>query len=166
VLLHPLGGLTHLLASSPGASSRVRAELLWAPEQGTSWWYLTLSAPHANTPFDLAHTLGCAMAVLGAVLLLTRTVSLRSGMRHLAAVGAMTLTLYSAHIVLLWTGVLEDWHLALYLVMVVASVLFAVVWRRRHDQGPLEKVVAVVAGRARGAVLRRSATPVGAPERE
>jgi hypothetical protein len=35
------------------------------------------------------------------------------------------------------------------------------------DSGPTTTtVVTVVAGRARGAVLRRSATPVGAPERE
>ena len=34
------------------------------------------------------------------------------------------------------------------------------------DSGPTTTVVAVVAGRARDAVLSRSATPVGAPERE
>jgi uncharacterized membrane protein YeiB len=53
-----------------------------------------------------------------------------------------------------------------YVVLVAASLVFAVVWRRRHGQGPLEKMVAVVASRARDAVLSRSATPVGAPERE
>jgi uncharacterized membrane protein YeiB len=166
VTLHPLGGLTHLLASSSDPSGRIRAELLWAPEQGTSWWYLALPAPHANTPFDLAHTLGCAVALLGAVLLLTRSAALRALLWPVAAVGAMTLTLYSAHILLLWSDGLEDWSVALYLVMVVGSLLWAVLWRRRHAQGPLEQVVATLSGRARRAVLTPAAVPICAADRE
>ena len=173
VLLYPLGGLDRLIVQNgpSGGAADAATFLLWDPQQGSSWWYLALASPHANTQLDVAHTLGSAMAVLGAALLVTRVAAVRDLTWPVAAAGAMTLTLYSAHVLVLESEVLETDLLELgltvqYIVLVAASLVFAVVWRRRHDQGPLEKMVAVVASRARDAVLSRSATPVGAPERE
>jgi uncharacterized membrane protein YeiB len=154
VLLYPLGGLASLVAEhesdNPAWAAR---ELLWEPDQASSWWYLALASPHANTPPDLAHSLGSAMAILGASLLLTRIAAVRRLLGPLASAGAMTLTLYSAHILVLETGVLEDHPTAQYLLLVFASLVFAVLWRRWQRQGPLEKMVAAAAARARRAVL-------------
>lgn len=38
---------------------------------GSNWW-LAVSAPHSGTPFDLATTIGTALALVGACLLLAR----------------------------------------------------------------------------------------------
>jgi uncharacterized membrane protein YeiB len=95
------------------------------------------------------------MAVLGASLLLTRIAAVRRLLGPLASAGAMTLTLYSAHILVLETGVPEDHLTAQYLLLVLASLVFAVLWRRRQGQGPLERPVAAAAARARRAVGKR-----------
>jgi uncharacterized membrane protein YeiB len=76
-----------------------------------------------------------------------------------AAAGTMTLTLYSGHLVILATGVLDDEPTALYLLMIVVATSFAVVWRRRYGQGPLERLVAAAAGRARRLVAKRPEPP-------
>jgi uncharacterized membrane protein YeiB len=150
VLLYPLGGLARLIAQgrahgSPGGA----AQLLWEPDQGSSWWYLALPSPHADTPVDLVYTLGSAMAVLGAALLLTRVPAVARLLRPVAVAGTMTLTLYCAHVLLLRTGVLQDDELLLYVLMVAGALTFALLWRRWCRQGPLEWLVAVAAGRAR-----------------
>lgn len=170
VLLHPLGGLDRLVAQGGFETEEASPAmtLLWQPEQGSSWWYLALSGPHAHTSLDMVHVLGSAAAVVGACLLLTRIPPLRRLLWPLQAAGAMTLTLYSAHILVLGTGALEDSPGALFLLMVVCSSAFAVRWRRWQDQGPLERVVAAAANSTRRAVLTRSGPPAGraAPPRE
>jgi len=142
-------------------SPESEAELLWDPDQGTSWWYLAVPAPHSHTTIDVAHTLGSAMAVLGAALLLTGVAAIRRPLRAVADVGTMTLTLYSAHVFLrlLPADVREDWPLALYLLAVIAALLFAVVWRRWIGQGPLEGPVARAATWARRSLLRATSAP-------
>jgi hypothetical protein len=73
-VLYPLGGLGALISQSPpdGTSDGTVQTLLWEPDSPTSWWYLAPPAPHSHTPVGLVHTLGSAVAVLGAALLLTR----------------------------------------------------------------------------------------------
>jgi uncharacterized membrane protein YeiB len=174
ILLYPMGGLERLIAVTKSTQHSVplAQQLLWEPTQGRSWWYLALPSPHANTPFDLFHTLGSAMAVVGAVLLLTRIPVAARALRPVAYVGSMTLTLYSAHLAMLASGALADNPPALYLVMVVVATAFALVWRRRFGQGPLERLVATGAGRTRRAVAKQLDTrmarqgPGGVPRRE
>jgi uncharacterized membrane protein len=161
LLLYPLGGMARLI----DLTGEDAVTLLWDPEQESPWWYLALASPHAHTQLDLVHSTGSAMAVLGASLLLTRIAAVDRVVRPVRATGAMTLTLYSAHILVLATGLLEDDDLALYLVLVVGSMVFATLWWQWRTQGPLEELVGRAAGRARRAVLRR-ATPVTAPDRE
>ena len=165
ILLHPVGGLTRLVAAGGGRAATgddgvsAAEQLLWEPHQSSSWWYLALASPHANTPLDLIHTTGVAAAVLGGALLLTaRSVAARL-LRPVAAAGSMTLTLYSAHLVLLTTGVQDKVPALFLLFLVVAGTGFAVLWRRRHAQGPLERVVAIAAGRVRRAADASDASP-------
>ncbi|MGY1603682.1 heparan-alpha-glucosaminide N-acetyltransferase domain-containing protein [Geodermatophilus sp. SYSU D00815] len=160
LLLHPGGGLERLLAEQPfGATARAEAQLLWNPDQGSSWWYLALAAPHSHTPLDGAHVLGSALAVLGAALLLARWAPTRRLLGPVAAAGTMPLTLYTAHLLVLETDVLEDRPGTLYLLLVGAALVVAVAWRRWLGQGPLERLVAAGSGAARRAVLRPGAVP-------
>jgi uncharacterized membrane protein YeiB len=160
LVLFQLGGLDTLLDDSDSDSVSVaRNELLWDSDPSSSIWYLAVPSPHSTTPIDLLHTLGSAMAVLGAALLLCRVALIARLLRPLAAAGAMTLTLYTAHLLVLATGVLDDAPEVLYLLLVVAALIFAAYWQRRFGQGPLERLVGEVAGRARRAVAARGAAP-------
>ncbi|MGH3926836.1 MAG: heparan-alpha-glucosaminide N-acetyltransferase domain-containing protein, partial [Pseudonocardiaceae bacterium] len=158
ILLFRLGGLQHLLDADLSGSDLTEARnvLLWEPEPTSSWWYLALPAPHSTTPVDMAHTLGSAMAVLGAALLLSRVAAVARLLRPLAAAGAMTLTLYCGHLLVLATGVLDDEPEMLFVLMAVGALAFGAGWQRRLGQGPLERLVAATARQARRAVASRS----------
>ena len=154
----PGRGVDRLLESGQGLTTgQLESTLVWGPEgylPTSSWWWLTLAAPHSTTPFDLLHTIGVATAVLGAMLLLSRYAV--KALTPLSAPGRITLTLYCAHLLFLRTGLLADQpYLSLFL-QVAAFILFAVIWQRAGRQGPLEKIIARGSGAARNAVLHRA----------
>lgn len=165
VLLFHLRGLQHLQAAA--GSESTTNDILWDPDQVSSWWWLALRAPHSTTPIDALHTLGSAMAVLGGVLLLARLRAARRLLVPVAVAGTMTLTIYSAQHVLISTGLLHDNQLALFVLLVAAALAFAVLWQRLRGQGPLERLLSMAAGRARLAVtthlVRRRAKPEVTP---
>jgi hypothetical protein len=110
-----------------------------------SWWWLAVSAPHSGTPFDLMHTIGTSLSVIGVALLVTPLAP-----RLFAVVlgaGAMTLTLYSLHVVLripaLWDGYGYDVFARHVAVVLVIGAVFRLLGR----SGPLEKLVAVLVSR-------------------
>lgn len=154
VLLFDMGGLEHLRAAAPSGLSGAEAQnaILWDPSFTSSWWWLAVRAPYTVTPITLLSTLGVAMAVLGAVLLLTRIPGVPRLLTSVVAAGTMTLTLYCAHAVVLATGVLGDQPRVLFVLLVAAALAFAVAWRRRRGPGPLERVVTRAANGARLAV--------------
>jgi uncharacterized membrane protein YeiB len=160
LILFDLGGLQHLIAVAGTDSNpaTVTNEILWDAQRMPSWWWLAVRSHHAGTPVDMLHTLGTAMAVLGGVLLITKLRVARRLLWPVGVAGAMTLTIYSAHVLVLGSGVLTDNPLALYAASVAAALVFAVLWRRFAGQGPLERLVSIAAGRARRAALgwRRS----------
>jgi uncharacterized membrane protein len=144
-LLDRFGGLDVLRAQTAELFGGPLEQMLTTGLFGTtptgSWWWLAVAAPHTATSFDLATTIGAALAVLGFFLLvLTRP---QWWAAPLVAVGGMTLTLYSLHIVLLDTllprtmPMAYGWH-------VVAVVVFALVWRALLGQGPLERLTQLV----------------------
>lgn len=77
----------------------LRRGLYGVHPEGSSWW-LGVWAPHSGSVADLAHTTGTALLVLG---LCWAVVRLLPGLpwRLLAGAGAMTLTLYTLHVVVL-----------------------------------------------------------------
>jgi uncharacterized membrane protein YeiB len=161
ILLFPLGGLHHLRDNAPPGPDWTDARLLWEPwgDFDTYWWY-AIRAPHSGAPLDVLHTLGFAVAVLGAALLLTRAPLMARLLRPLADAGSMVLTLYCAHIVVLATGLLGDHPYAQYVVLLAGMIVFAVAWKRRFTRGPLEALIARIS--TRGESVRRSWTPRGA----
>ncbi|HEY4465206.1 MAG TPA: heparan-alpha-glucosaminide N-acetyltransferase domain-containing protein [Streptosporangiaceae bacterium] len=161
VLLLHMGGLQGLQAAGAVADGlppgQVHDYLLWQPDNVPSWWWLAVRAPYTSTPIDLLHAMGVAVAVLGGMLLLSRV----SGpvLKPLAALGSMTLTIYCAHLVYISFDPLANDPLLSYAVQVSVALTFAVIWRRFRGQGPLEKLIAVVAGRARRAVATAPGRP-------
>jgi uncharacterized membrane protein YeiB len=152
VLLFSLGGLQRIRQAAPAGTRWTNSLLLWQPYGDfNTWWWYAGRAPHTGTPLDMLHTLGVALAVLGAALLLTRLPLAVRLLRPLAAAGSMILTLYCAHILVLATGVLNGYLYAQYTVILIAMVAFAVIWRRTHTRGPLEALIAGASTRARRA---------------
>lgn len=89
----------------------VRGELMTGTHQlplvTDSWWF-GLATPHQGSTMDLVHTIGCAMLVLGLCLLVADR--LKWVLAPLIGAGAMPLSLYVGHLVILhlWRGFDED----------------------------------------------------------
>ena len=164
LLLGPFGGLERLEEAasvwSYSPEEVVNDILVWGPDPtlptDTLWWLASL-APYSSTPLALLNTIGTAMAFLGLILLLSKVGS--HVLAPLALVGKMTLTLYSLHLLLLATGVLEDQPVANLILQLLAVLVFAYVWMRFAAQGPLERMVAEGSKWVRNKYLARTAEP-------
>ena len=148
LLLGPLGGLT-AIAADLGPDVDVRDQVAGnqfgnVPAGGSPWWLAT-DAPHSSTPFDLLHTTGTALLVLGLALLLAP----RSGAaaRPLAALGTMTLTLYSVHVLVVSLAGRDGSPDVLWGAQVLVYAAFALLWLSAFRRGPLETAVHSAAGR-------------------
>jgi uncharacterized membrane protein len=102
---------------------------------------LLLAVPHSGTTFDLVGTTGSALACLGLCLLAVRVPWLRVLSHPVAAAGTMTLTLYTAHVLV----IAQDWGRGdsawFYVVHVAVALLVATVWLRFARRGPMEEAV-------------------------
>ncbi|MBT2514254.1 heparan-alpha-glucosaminide N-acetyltransferase domain-containing protein [Arthrobacter sp. ISL-30] len=138
----------HAIQEDPSfpLDSLLQVNLTGVEQSGSGWWLAT-SAPHSGTTLDLLHTSGVAAAVIGLCLLIARLgewLNLNL-LLPFSGPGAMTLSLYSAHVWLVaamygqplpigWTE--EGMYLAQALPAVGIGILFAVLgWR-----GPLEQL--------------------------
>ena len=84
--------------------------------------------------------------------------------KSVAIAGSMTLTIYSAHAVILNTPLQNDNPYALDGGLVAGALTFAVVWHRFvMTQGPLEWMVAKGSGSARSAAMSRLTRTQGEP---
>ena len=120
---------------------------------GSGWWLAVLT-PHSGTPLDLLHTGGCALMVLGSCLLVSRIAP-----RALAIVfgaGAMTLTLYSLHVVLRSPDLLDADSPGTFWAHVLLLSGIGAAYRVADRSGPLERLVA---GAARWAQRRPAVSP-------
>lgn len=118
-----------------------------------TWSWLMVRAPHSGAWFDLVMTIGSACLVIGVCLLVGRLAPRVLGV--LSGAGAMTLTLYSLHVVLRregwWDGTLpSDYGGQVVLVLVVGALV-----RLAGRRGPLEFVVGKAASATRTAVEGR-----------
>ncbi len=119
-----------------------------------SWWWLALREPHSGTPVDLAHTAGCAVAVLGVALLLLRWRPAALALTPLVAAGGMTLTLYTIHVLVLPVLGVVAAPTPSYVLQVVAVLAVATAWRYGAARGllgrrgPLEQLAATASATA------------------
>ncbi|ABS02969.1 putative membrane protein [Kineococcus radiotolerans] len=149
LLLGPFGG-ADALARRHGPSVLERQEHYGTVPTDSGWW-LAVAGPHSGTPFDLLHTAGTALAVIGAACLLPA--ALTRFLRPVAAFGSMPLTMYTAHVLALAAWPEDD--LSVLALHVGVGVLLATGWRAVVGRGPLETVVGAAA-RAVAAPLART----------
>ncbi len=142
LLLAAVGGAA-ALRDAPGDVDESLAHGLFGTTPAGDWRWLTVSAPHSGATFDLMHTVGTSMAVIGGCLLLARLLP-RRVLFPLGAAGSMTLTLYCAHVLALTNGnpLLLDDRLTLWLAHVAVALVAASLWLVRLRRGPLEAVAA------------------------
>ncbi|MEN8581402.1 heparan-alpha-glucosaminide N-acetyltransferase domain-containing protein [Burkholderia sp. RS01] len=124
--------------------SLLQVNLAGVRQEG-SWWWLAGSAPHSGTTLDLLHTSGAAAAVVGLCLLIGRLGQWLDLdlLLPLRGAGAMTLTLYTAHVCVvasfhlkpLPAGWTED---GMYVAHAALAVLIGMVFAVLKWRGPLE----------------------------
>lgn len=146
---------------SPDRLHDLLAHGLYGTTPTDSWWWLAVVSPHTATPPDLAQTIGSAMAVIGLCLLVSR---LSPPVFAVAfGAGAMTLTLYSLHVVMktpqIWPPETPDTYpLHVAVVLVIGGCV-----RLAGRRGPLEAAVASLSRTATLAVrlLAEGRVPAG-----
>lgn len=169
VLLGPLGGRARIEAAGSGAIGIPPADIMAFGGEGvaptTTWWWLATHAPHTSTPPDLLHTMGVAIAVLGALLLVGHATApfarraLAVIIGPLAAAGSMVLTIYTAHVVFMNSPLDSFAPVTGFVVQVVVALLFALAWRQAVGRGPLEAVATWAARGAQRRVRHRRRKP-------
>jgi hypothetical protein len=130
--------------STAALLDRISEGLPGTTPTGGAWEWLLVVAPHSGTPFDLAHTIGSALVVIGLALLVvgatsglaTRAIALFFG------AGTMTLTLYSLHVVLRSPEVLPDGPRDSYAFHALLLLGIGLVFVAAGRRGPLERIVA------------------------
>jgi uncharacterized membrane protein YeiB len=132
---------TQLLAD--GVPSRGPAAGFAGPvgEWDAAW--LTGAEPHSGTPFELVGSWGfAALVIAGALVLADRLPALTAPLR---AVGALALSVYSGHIVVLWAleavepGAAEG--TGVWVLLTGTALGTAGMWRWRLGRGPLERLL-------------------------
>src|SRR3954469_8383437 len=108
--------------------------------------WLSGAAPHSGTTFEIAGSVGVALVVIAGCLVLADR--LPRATFPLAAVGAMALTAYTAHVI---APAVLDWDfdgVATWLAFMAVIVVAATAWRMLVGQGPLERLLSGSSRRA------------------
>jgi uncharacterized protein len=143
-------------------------ELLVAPRSypytEASWNDLLLLGEHTSAPLNVISAIGSALLVIGVGALLVRAPRARAALLPVRAAGAMTLTLYTAHVLWFWRAATTESYdrpdaltpgsFSHWLLQAVVLAAFAMIWQRHVGRGPLESVVRLLSvtawrGRAR-----------------
>jgi uncharacterized membrane protein len=148
-LLQVAGGYQRLLETPGMSKDEVDEALVFGPETipDSSPWWLAITAPHTNTPLALASSLGFAMLVLGVALLIARRAD--RWLMPLNAMGSLTMTLYTAHILALSLELHYDAPALWYLIHLGMALLIGVGESRRIGRGPLERLMTAGSERAK-----------------
>jgi uncharacterized membrane protein len=156
VLLYVAGGYQALLEADHLSPEELDEALTYSTGElpDTSGWWLTVATGHTNAPLAIATSLGIGLFVLGVCLL----VGARAGkwLAPLAAMGSMTLTLYTTHLLALAPEVHYDNPGFWVIVHLGVAAAFAWFWSRHFTRGPLETVVGRAVSATRTAVTEGS----------
>ncbi|WP_433565451.1 heparan-alpha-glucosaminide N-acetyltransferase domain-containing protein [Nocardia sp. CA-151230] len=124
----------------------------------SDWTQLRTAEPHSGSTFEIAGSLGFAVTVIALFLLIADR--FHPLLFPLAAVGALPLTVYSAHIVAIWlldNHVTETPGNTLLAVFLAITVAMSVLWVLAAGRGPLERGVSWLCDRATARPGRQSA---------
>jgi hypothetical protein len=105
---------------------------------GSAWW-LAVRAPHTGAPLDLLMVVGSACLVLGLSLVLGRLFPRVCGV--VFGAGAMTLTLYTLHVLLRGEGAWDGDGLPTFLGQAALVLAIGAAFRWGGHRGPLEGLV-------------------------
>ncbi|WP_026821256.1 heparan-alpha-glucosaminide N-acetyltransferase domain-containing protein [Arthrobacter castelli] len=157
--MYDLGGLPALLSTEQGRQVPLEAAMqvsLSPVEQSGSWWWLASAAPHSGTTLDLLHTSATTAAVIGLCLLATHWN--RNLLLPLSEAGAITLTLYTAHIIALSIGPADDsppGQVVLFWIYAASALVLGAVFALLKWRGPLESMTSTMTATARGNFSQR-----------
>ena len=155
ILLMRQGGIEAIFNATDGLTQEEFSDLrIFGPSDyfpTTTYWWLTVDAPHSNTPFAMTFSLGIAMLALGLVLLLSKY--LMSWLAVFSNMGSMTLTLYSAHLVSVNLVNINHEPMMWFLITIFVAAAFAMLWANVFGNGPLERVVSRISKAVGRAVI-------------
>ncbi|OZM72917.1 hypothetical protein CFN78_11685 [Amycolatopsis antarctica] len=149
--MNPLGGYARIAGNLGGGLDVEGVRLMTADSPGTvpvdDPGFLFISASHSGAPLEILAEIGVAMVVISVSLVVADRFP--RAVVPLASVGALALTGYAGHIVVIWAiGIdrltvlaTETGYLPL-VVLVVATMVLTTVWRRFLGRGPLEALLA------------------------
>lgn len=115
----------------------------------TSWAWLLTAGPHSGTPMEILGATGCALAVLGAALMIGNRAY--RVLHPVLAVGTMPLTAYTAHLIAVWAigdgqNFSQSWLLLA--AHTGTTMMLAVIWLHYFQSGPLERGLRTIANAA------------------
>ena len=123
------------------------------------WAWLSGAQPHTGTPFWLLASVGVAVAVIAVCLVVAEAVPRLA--YPVASVGAMALTAYSLHIVVLRVFPPDgSFRWPIWILFIAGAIVFAVAWRVLVGRGPLERLLTWSSNRAAGLSDRTPAPTV------
>ncbi|MGW2770379.1 DUF418 domain-containing protein [Streptomyces sp. NPDC001275] len=155
LLLHVFPGAANAIGASTSAGGG--ASVWWSdtagyPSGDTPAWLMAAS-PHSETTLSILGNTGAAIMAVTACLAATDALPrLQSLARPVIAVGSMSLTAYVFHLFgIRFLGIeeLPGSPLHVLLGFIAASMVFAAVWSRFQQRGPLEWLMTKATGLAR-----------------
>ena len=155
-------GRDELVAVSGGSVDLLERELAGSMHGTTptdTWWWLVVRSAHAGTPLDLVQTVGCALVVIAVCLVLGRLAPRLSAV--VFGAGAMTLTLYTVHVLARGPGGWDGDTTDVYVGQVLAVLAIGMMFGLARMKGPLEWFVALLsrfASRKQGEPFRWGST--------
>ncbi len=148
--LHVVPGTADAIGA--GGASAWWSDSAGYPSGDTPAWLLAAS-PHSETTLSILGNTGVAIMVVAACLAATDALPrLRSLARPVIAVGSMSLTAYVFHLIgIRFLGIEELPGSPLYVLLgfIAAATVFATVWSRFQQRGPLEWLMTRATGMAR-----------------
>ncbi|MFI1377935.1 DUF418 domain-containing protein [Embleya sp. NPDC020886] len=131
-------------AEPSGVFDLIHSRVGSVPVSDPAW--LTVAEGHTGTPFEIVGAIGVALALLGLTLLACRAWIGRIVLDPLICVGAMALTVYTAHLIVIerWfpLDAAQSWKRLLG--FAVTALLLCWIWRHVLRKGPMEAALHVL----------------------
>ena len=138
-----IGDLAAHIGSGSVAVGQQQLHAAAAAEAGTvpttSWAWLLTAGAHSGTPMEILGATGCALAVLGAALMIGNRA--HRVLYPVIAVGMMPLTAYTAQVIAIWVIQTEPESWLALAAFTATAMTLAVTWLHYFGSGPLERIL-------------------------